>query len=222
MLMSWKDTSMMDTTHFPRSPKGFCYHLIFALFAVLLLQPADFVRAQNSEALTFDQETRIWVEGTSTIHDWSCEAEEFSGTVTPAPDAEQPLPNLQSTSLTISVEQFECGKSKMNRKLREAFKIDDHPTIEFEASTISAQVASAGSGPATSLLVKGDLTMAGTTRTIEVRTEGYDPADGRLKFTGQHTLDMTDYQMDPPTAIWGTIKTGEEVTVRFEVLATQK
>ena len=204
-----------------RNTTGFSYYLIFTLFSFLLLQPTDFARAQNSTALTFDQDTRIWVEGTSTIHDWSCEADELSGTVTPAPDAEQPLSNLQSTSLTIPVEKFECGKSKMNRKLREAFKIDDHPTIEFEANSVSAEVASAGSGPATSLLVKGDLTMAGTTRTIEIQTEGYDQSDGRVKFTGQHTLDMTDYQMDPPTAIWGTIKTGEEVTVHFEVLASK-
>lgn len=201
---------------------NFSYYLMLTLLGFLLLQPVDVVRAQASEALTFDQDTRVWVEGTSTIHDWSCEAEEISGTVTPAPEAEQPLSNLQSTSLTIPVDQFECGKDKMNRKLREAFKTDDHPAIEFEANTVSAQVAAAGSGPATSILVKGDLTMAGTTRAIEIRAEGYDQAHGRLKFTGQHQLDMTDYEMDPPTAIWGTIKTGEEVTIHFEVFAKQK
>ena len=40
---------------------------------------------------------------------------------------------------------------------------------------------------------------------------------GKVQFTGSYTLKMTDFSVKPPTAMFGTIKTGDEITVKFNV-----
>jgi hypothetical protein len=40
-----------------------------------------------------------------------------------------------------------------------------------------------------------------------------------VQLEGFLSLDMTDYGVDPPTAILGTLHTGDKVTVRFVVTA---
>lgn len=195
------------------------YYLLIAVCCAALFYAGTPAHAQGQQKLEYDQDSRVWVEGTSTIHDWSCEAPAVSGSLTIPADSDRPLTNVQRTQLIVPVEQLDCGKDKMNRKLREAFKMDDHPEISFEARQISVGDVSVGSGPALPLVAIGELTMAGTTRTVEVTAEGYEEAGNRLKFTGQHELDMSDYGMNPPTALLGTIRTDENVVVHFEVWA---
>ncbi len=41
--------------------------------------------------------------------------------------------------------------------------------------------------------------------------------DGTVKATGMVPIKMTDYGIKPPTAIFGRLKTGDEVKVNFEL-----
>jgi polyisoprenoid-binding protein YceI len=42
-----------------------------------------------------------------------------------------------------------------------------------------------------------------------------------MTVSGDYTLKMTDYGIQPPKAMWGTIKTGDEVTIKFEIVLYQ-
>jgi hypothetical protein len=42
-------------------------------------------------------------------------------------------------------------------------------------------------------------------------------SDHDIKFSGSYTLKMTDFKMSPPTAMMGTIKVGNEVTIKFDL-----
>jgi hypothetical protein len=41
--------------------------------------------------------------------------------------------------------------------------------------------------------------------------------DGTIQFEGSKTINMTEFGMVPPTAMFGSLKTGEEITVNFKV-----
>ena len=61
----------------------------------------------------------------------------------------------------------------------------------------------------------GDLTINGTTHTIQMNVRG-KATDSGFRFTGQHALKMTDFGISPPTAMLGALKTGDQVTVHFD------
>ena len=45
----------------------------------------------------------------------------------------------------------------------------------------------------------------------------YEIYSNIIVFRGELTLKMSDYEISPPTALMGTIKTGDEVTIRFSI-----
>jgi hypothetical protein len=43
-------------------------------------------------------------------------------------------------------------------------------------------------------------------------------ADKSISYNGAYKIKMTDYNVEPPTIMLGAIKTGEFVTVKFDLL----
>jgi hypothetical protein len=42
-------------------------------------------------------------------------------------------------------------------------------------------------------------------------------ADGGVTFTGSKKLKMTDYKIKPPTALMGTLTTGDDIEIVFTI-----
>lgn len=174
------------------------------------------VLAQSDSYSLLDKST-IQVEGTSTLHDWTADAEKVNSEISFDTSALEEQANpVTSLSLTIPVESLESGKGKMNRKMYDALKKDDHPNIMFELS--NAEVTEADSAMTTmEMNATGDLTIAGTNKEITLPVTGEKQDDGSYKFTGEYEMNMEDYNVDPPSAMFGTIKSGEMVTITFEL-----
>ena len=62
----------------------------------------------------------------------------------------------------------------------------------------------------------GNLTIAGFSRYIDLTIDLIRMSDKRLKVVGETSLKMTDYHIKKPKAMLGMIRTGDEVTIRFE------
>ena len=98
----------------------------------------------------------------------------------------------------------------MDKKTYEALREVDYPTISY--NLISAIPQSDNTVSST-----GELTIAGKKRQIDMEVN-YEIYPTIIEFRGELTINMSDYEISPPTALMGTIKTGDEVTIRFSVL----
>ncbi|EPR65510.1 hypothetical protein ADICYQ_5431 [Cyclobacterium qasimii M12-11B] len=58
--------------------------------------------------------------------------------------------------------------------------------------------------------------MAGNTQTVsfllKILTEGES-----ISLSGSADVKLTDFKVDPPTAVFGTIKTGDEMTINIKM-----
>ncbi len=61
----------------------------------------------------------------------------------------------------------------------------------------------------------GQLTVAGATRPLTMALKATIVDGGGLLFEGSAPLRMTEFGIEPPKAMLGTIKTGDEVRVGF-------
>ena len=163
---------------------------------------------------TFAPGSRVWVEGTSTVHDWSCGAEQVSGTLDATPGGGA-LSGISALAVTVPVATLDCDNGTMNGKMREA--LGSSP-VRFTLS--NARVGSANDGR---FLVEADgrLTIHGTTRAQRVRAEGRALGGGRFLFSGEVPVTMSEFGVDPPRAMMGTLRTGDRVTVHFAVTAAR-
>lgn len=162
---------------------------------------------------TFTSGSRVWVEGTSTVHDWECDAP-----VTSALDASlsgAAIAGISGLTVTAAPSAMECGNGTMNGKLRDAL---GSAPIRFTLT--NARVGQPNNGR---FLVEatGRLTIHGTTRTQTVRANGRVLNNGRFQFTGEVPVTMSQFGVDPPRAMAGALRTGDRVTVKFDVTAAR-
>lgn len=182
----------------------------FALLAVVIplgLAPG----AQAQQTLTLADDSQLWIDGTSNKNDWTVYAEALSGSVQMRGDA------VEQVELTVPSADLASRKSTiMDRLMHQALTTDDHPAIVY---TLTKAVPEGAQDGALTLRTTGTLTLAGVTNEVVVPVSGERMADGRVRFTGTHPLLMTDYGIRPPTAMFGALRTGDEVIVHFDLIA---
>lgn len=188
--------------------------LSLLLIATLALLTVGIVGWQTS-SYTFDRDGKIWVEGTSTIHDWDCQVGQFAGTLD-ADVEDAGMTALGGAGLTVLVQGIDCDNGTMNGKLRDA--LGEAPVrYTLTSATLGGPEADGWFSTNTT----GRLTIAGTTQTVQMVVKGKALDGGHFRFTGQQVLKMTDFGVDPPTAMLGTLKTGDQITVHFDVTVSR-
>jgi polyisoprenoid-binding protein YceI len=186
--------------------------------ALFCLVPAVAAWTAVRAPLTLQPQSRLWVDGTSTVRAFSCAAKEFetkvdatsAGAVRAVLAGEQAV---RTASLTVPANALDCRNGTMNEHMRKALKVKEHPTIGFRVTTYEVGKGSAGAvGKAT-----GELSLGGVTKPINVTADVKEEADGTLRITGAYTLKMTDYGLKAPTLMMGTMKVDEKVKVGFDL-----
>ncbi len=173
---------------------------------------------------TPDPDSKIWIEGRSNVNQFSCEAGNYQGEavlLNQAPDEIDMQANEQvKLELKIPVRSFECGRSRMNRDLYNALRSEEYLYIEFEFSN-ARNITENGDVPNSYILeISGILTVAGTSREINFKADGYILENGRLRAVGKKAIMMTDYDVEPPTGLLGLVRAENELTVHFDLYAS--
>ncbi len=148
------------------------------------------------------------------MNQFNCRAERYNTTFT------QPRPEHDrvDVEVDIAVSGFECGKRRMNRDLKEALRSEDFPSISFDyKETLSMTFDDTQDQYL--LTIAGYLTVAGHKKEIEFPMEAIALEDGTLRASGQTELRMSDYNVEPPTALLGLVKVDDRLTVHFELFA---
>lgn len=183
------------------------FFLLFAATGSVMAQTNNYMLTDNS---------KMMIEGTSTIHDWECDVEEINLDIamdTTALSSDSTGSLVKSLSLSVPVEKIESGKGGMNKKIYGALKKDKHPNITFNLTNTELTNVTDSS---LKLNVTGKLNIAGVEKEVSFPVEGTMQQDGSYEFTGEYELNMKDYEVDPPSAVFGTIKSGEMVTITFD------
>ena len=182
---------------------------IFALGLGLILFMGAFAQVKytnrNNASLT--------VSGTSTLHDWDMKSAQGNCEATITLNAAGALTALNSLSFSTNTAELKSGKGAMDKNAYKALKTDKNPTITYVAATSTVSLISG-----TDYLVKtvGKLTIAGTTLDAEVSANCKVHPDKTVTVMGSKKLSMKEFGMVPPSFMMGTIKTGNDVTLKFD------
>jgi polyisoprenoid-binding protein YceI len=155
---------------------------------------------------------KIAVKGTSTMHDWESQVEKLECKASFTIEGNR-LIDIKEAQVKIPVKSIKSEKGKMmDNKTFDAFNYQKHPSIIF---LLSGKKISASNN---TIDLKGNLSMAGTTKPIDLVANYKVLSNGDLQITGSKKIRMTDFHMEPPTAMMGTIKVGDEVIIGFDIV----
>ncbi len=181
------------------------------LMLLLVIGNCNSLVAQESRVVL--SESKLTVFGTSNLHDWEIQAKAMSGKSTLAIEASD-LKAIKSLDFAVEVEQLKSGKSGMDDNTFKALKSKTYKNITYKLVNV-AKITEASGGNFT-VETQGDLTIAGVTKRIN-QTFTVKLVGKKAIFSGKTKIDMTAFEVKPPTALMGTIKTGKEVTIDFKV-----
>lgn len=158
------------------------------------------------------------VSGTSTLHDWDMKSSQGSFDASFTFNATGAVTGITGLSFTTPASALKSGKDAMDKNAYKALKVDKNPNISFTASSATVTAVNA-----TDFTVKavGKLTIAGAPLDAEIVATGKVNADKTITVTGAKKISMKEFGMTPPSFMMGTIKTGNDVTLKFDLKLTK-
>ncbi len=184
-------------------------YLIILIALIFGLQPGI---AQESFRLD-ERNSEIIVEGTSSVHDWEMTATKMNASIKLAIQDNQ-IKDIVNVDFSMPTEKLESDNSIMNKKSWDALRSKKHESIRFDLNTVTGFSTN---GRTFSGTASGSLVIAGKSRQVTIPFTGNIKTGNTITVTGQEKINMKDFNVSPPTAMLGTLKTGEEVTVKFNM-----
>ena len=180
------------------------------LILALLITSYGHTKSQNLYRSSRD--SKIVVSGTSTLHDWSLTSKEVKIQAEINVNAEGALAGINSLTLSVRSESLKSGHSAMDKNTYSVLDTDIHKNITFvlNSSTVNQQ----------KITGKGNLTIAGSSQPVTLETTCKILPDRIVHCTGAKDVKMSDFGIDPPSFMFGTVKTGDQVKVSFDVKLT--
>lgn len=160
------------------------------------------------------------IKGTSNVHDWEETVQKINGTGSFLLNEDG---SLTISSLLIKVECRDIKSthgSIMDNKTYDALKAEKNPQITYNLSTAITNIIPSSTG--TSMIAKGQVTIAGVTKPIDLQVKISSKADGSFVCEGSKKIKMTDFGISPPTAFMGAMKVGDEVVLTFKTIMQKK
>jgi polyisoprenoid-binding protein YceI len=164
---------------------------------------------QGQTRYTPNTPSKITIAGTSTLHDWTMASSETTYEAQFEVDADGAPVRLASLTFTVPAESLKSGKGAMDKNAYSALKTDTYKQIAFQLSSASMD--------AKTIQCAGKLKVAGVTKQVEVDVT-YTLLPGNIiQCKGTKKIKMTDYGVEPPSFMFGSVTTGDEITISFEV-----
>ena len=178
---------------------------------VLFLASSYAILAQDQKVVL--AESKLTVFGTSNLHDWEIEAKAMSGKANFVFESNT-LTNIENLEFSVESEQLLSGKSGMDSNTFKALNSKKYKTINYKLTKVNK--ITKVSANAYTVEAQGDLTISGVSKNI-TQTFTIVVSGKKVVVSGKTKINMTQYKIVPPTALFGTIKTGPEVTIDFKV-----
>ncbi len=190
---------------------------LFGALAAASLLAAGIVFAQESPVVV--SSATVTVSGTSTVLDWSATTKEAQ---TRNVKVTNDLPGgdffwvgviqpgaVESFEVVVPVAALTSDRDNFTADMHVALKADVHPDIVFTLARMEKRPGGAKAF--------GTLKVAGVEREV-VLPLITTLRNGKLLVQGSVDLLMTDFGIEPPTAMMGVLKTDPKVTIKFETV----
>ena len=188
--------------------------ILTVAIAILLISaepPAD-----NKYLLT--KGYAVTIHGTSNMHDWDEKVETVTGNGIIEWNSDGSF-NLDVLSIVMNVRSIKSDKgATMDNNTYKALKSESHPEIEFVLKTPLKSI-NVGKRSISAVI---NLSIAGVTKAVDMVVTSTPNGQNSVTFEGSKTIKMTDYGIDPPKALMGMLKTGNEITIHFKTIFLKK
>lgn len=174
----------------------------------------------NAQQITLHAESSSEMEilGDSNLKKWSADvtevkmdlvvSDELSDWMELAPD------HFVSLALSIPVNGIDSDSKGLTKNIHKYLNEKSYPEIRYTLESVtSVEIAEDGSG---SIEAAGTVFVSGVSLDV-IMSVGVLITENELVFSGEQELLMTDFGIEPPTALMGTIRADDKIVVTYDV-----
>jgi polyisoprenoid-binding protein YceI len=193
--------------------------LCLSLTLAYLMMPVQTAPAQQRRAdegrIPVRSDSRLWLEGSSNIRDWTCRATTLEATIeVDAPGPASGAEAVKGVAVRVPVQMLKCGDRHMEAQMYAALK-SSTATPGF----ITAQVDRIPVGliPGQVIQTEATINIAGVAKTVKISVTADVLPDGSRRARGTVPILMTDFGITPPHPWGGILRTADKVLIQFEI-----
>ncbi len=162
----------------------------------------------SQASYTLSDTSAMTIDGSSSLHDWTVTANTLEGTI--AENGE----SVSAVDFSVAVADIVSDRAAaMDNKMHDALKKEEHPKVTFTVKDANAAMGE-------NQELKGTLNIAGVENEVSVPAT-ISQKNGSLHISGEKKIALKDYNIEPPTAMFGSIVVGDDVTVKFDLVFTK-
>ncbi|HLW50310.1 MAG TPA: YceI family protein [Sphingobacteriaceae bacterium] len=189
---------------------------LFKRIGILTLLITGVLGMQKLQAQTNYQSNngQVTIKGTSTLHDWDMKSSRGQTKATFGLTGDQ-VTSVTALSFTIVAESLKSDRNGLDKNAYKALNTDKHKQISF---TMTSGTVTPAAGNKFKVTATGNLNISGNSKRVTLTGDGqYNPADKSITVTGSTKFKMSEFQVKPPVLMMGTIKTGDDITIDYQV-----
>ena len=190
-------------------------HLL--LIAISALGLGYNVNAQAKYNVSSSKNNDMKLSGTSTLHNWTMDAKTFAGAaqfgLTPGNNAQ--LTAIKSLAFSLIVENLKSGENGLDKNAYKALKTGQYKNIVY---TLTSAKVLPGKDNKYLVKTRGNLVIAGVTKVVAMDVYCVVNKDATITCNGSDKINMSDYNVKPPSFMLGAMKTGNAITLDFTLV----
>jgi|SRR5687768_7846683 len=198
------------------------YTLLIVIGALVLIAGDAPAQDQSgSLRLPVRADSRVWLEGSSNVRDWTCKATAMEALI--AVDAQTVdsrddiivAKSLRGVDVIIPVRKLKCGDRHMEANMYDALKAPKPPAMSYIVADFELTPSLSDDG--LSIEAVGKMSVAGAERPVRMTVKTESLPDGTRRARGTVPIRMTDFGIVPPRPWFGVLRTADKVLVQFEI-----
>lgn len=180
---------------------------VFIIYSFSMTINAQDIIPINSIILN---DSKLSIIGASNVTDFECLYEDDfqTNTLSHFFTLENKVVRVSGDTLKLAIDNFDCGRRGINRDFRKSLKSNEYPSIDISLIDFESS---------NKLLERVNvlISLAGNERKYALEFKSTYQDEDIIEIQGEQKLSMTDFNIDPPTALLGLIKVRDELTIKF-------
>ncbi|MCS7037001.1 MAG: YceI family protein [Saprospiraceae bacterium] len=161
----------------------------------------------------------LLLKGTTNVNKFTCACEDQFGFQELEVEAGHATSKFYNARLSMTTRKFNCKNGQMERDLQKALKAETYPKIliDLTEARYSPEHLKKNDTGWFDVEARVVLSIAGTTKEKSIQAQAKRISENRFVLKGEKAIRMTEFGIEPPTAMFGLIQVDDLITFHFDL-----
>jgi len=192
--------------------------------ATILLLPMLIASSPSSMyTYTVQEESWISLSGSSNVNTFDCYSNSnvLNGNLIVTTNGKENALSFTNALLKLNIKSFDCKNPMLNKDLYKTLGAEETPFITIELidalTTRQMEVNRTIIGKMTATIA---VTINNKCKMVEIPITWHKVGATSFRFTGSKELNMSDFDISPPTAAFGLIRVHNQISINFSLVVS--